>query len=207
VSDVVVVDDGSTDATADAARETGVAVVVRQERNRGKAKALEAGFTHATGDLLLLLDADLCETACEAAALVAPVVEGKADMTIATFPVVPGRGGGRGIVVRLARAGIRRATGRTMVAPLSGQRCLTRAAFQSALPFARGFGIEVGLSIDVLRAGFRVVEIETQMDHRVTQNDWRAQRHRLRQLRDVALALLPRLLVVAAFGRQGRSAF
>jgi hypothetical protein len=97
-------------------------------------------------------------------------------------------------VVRLSRWGIRRATGQTMIAPLSGQRCLTLPAFVAARPLAHGFGVETAMTIDVLRAGYRVLEVPTQMDHRVTGNDWRAQRHRLRQLRDVLRALVPRLL-------------
>ncbi len=156
---------------------------------------MEAGADAADpAHLLLFLDADLGVTAAEAAVLIPPVSSGAADMTIATFPVVPGRGGGRGIVVRASRWGIRRLTGRTMAAPLSGQRCLTPAVLRAARPLARGFGVETGLTIDALRAGFRVVEVPTTMDHRVGQNDWRAQVHRARQLRDVVRAMVPRLL-------------
>jgi glycosyltransferase involved in cell wall biosynthesis len=194
VAEVIVVDDGSADDTAGAAERCG-AVVVRLLRNGGKARALEAGATRAmAANLLLLLDADLGETAREAGVLITPVAAGEADMTVATFPVIPGRGGGMGGVVRVSRAGILRVTGTTMKAPLSGQRCLTRAAWECALPLAAGFGVETALTIDVLRAGLRVHEIETRMDHRVTGNDWRARLHRARQLRDVARALIPRLL-------------
>lgn len=193
VAEVVVVDDGSPDDTARAAEAAG-ARVLRHARNRGKAAAMETGADAATGDLLLFLDADLRRTAREAAALVPPVAGGEAEMSIALFPVVPGRGGGRGVVVRLSRWGIARLTGRAMRQPLSGQRCVTRSVFQRARPLARGFGVETALTIDVLRAGGRVVEVETAMDHRVGGNDWRAQRHRIKQLRDVARALAPRLL-------------
>ena len=130
---MIVVDDGSGDATGQVAADAG-ARVVRQTRG-GKARAMEAGADAADpGHLLLFLDADLGTTAAEAAVLLPPVVSGVADMTIATFPVVPGRGGGRGIVVRASRWGIRRATGRTMVAPLSGQRCLTPAVLSCRAP-------------------------------------------------------------------------
>jgi glycosyltransferase involved in cell wall biosynthesis len=193
VGEVIVVDDGSADDTGKAAAMAG-ATVVHQVHNRGKAAAMEAGADAATGALLLFLDADLGATACEAQVLIAPVLSGETDVTIATFPVIPGRGGGMGLVVRLSRAGIRWAAGRTLVTPLSGQRCLTRTAFAAARPLARGFGVETAMTIDLLRAGFRILEIPTKMDHRVTQNDLRARLHRLRQLRDVGLALAPRLL-------------
>lgn len=193
VTEVIVVDDGSPDATAEAAKKAG-AIVVRHEKNAGKARAMETGADKTAGDLLLFLDADLGETAREASVLLGPVQSGEADVTIATFPVIPGRGGGMGVVVRVSREGVRRATGRTMAAPLSGQRCLTREAFAAARPLAPGFGVETAMTIDVLRAGFRILEVPTRMDHRVTGRDFRARVHRARQLRDVLLALLPRLL-------------
>lgn len=202
---VVVVSDGSSDETAERAREAGAHVVLHA-RNRGKAAAMETGANAAQAALpsdfcLLFLDADLENTTSEAAPLLAPVLCGAADMSIATFPHLAGRGGGRGVVVRTARWGIARATGRTMAAPLSGQRCITRAAFAAARPLARGFGVETALTIDVLRAGFRVVEVPARLDHRVTGRDWRSQRHRLRQLRDVVRALAPRLLFVRRGGK------
>lgn len=141
---------------------------------------------------LLFLDADLEESAAHAGALIEPVLAGEVDMTIATLPAQRVAGGGRGLVVRLARAGIEQATGWSPVQPLSGQRCLTRSAFQAALPLAPGFGVEVGLTIDLLRQGYRVREVETPLHHRVTGADWRAQLHRGRQWLHVGRALVAR---------------
>lgn len=197
---VWVVDDGSSDETARHAEEAG-AMVVHLSQNSGKAHALTEGVRAALADpegknteLLLFLDADLEKTAALASALVEPVQRSEADMTIATFPVKPGKGGGFGAVVRVARWGVKRATGRTMAAPLSGQRCLTLAAWQAAQPLAPGFGVEVALTIDVLQFGLRVQEVPTEMDHRVTGRSFSARLHRARQLRDVLRALAPRLL-------------
>ncbi|MES2461439.1 MAG: glycosyltransferase family 2 protein [Armatimonadota bacterium] len=193
VREVIVVDDGSTDATSAAAESAG-ARVIRLAQNGGKARAMEAGADASDSPLFLFLDADLQETAERAAGLIGPVLNGDADMTIAVFPTIPGRGGGMGLVVRLSRWGVRKMTGRSLSAPLSGQRCLRREVLAASRPLARGFGVETALNIDALRAGFNVVEIETNMDHRVTGNDLRARLHRARQLRDVAAALVPRLL-------------
>lgn len=191
----LVVDDGSADATAAEAARAG-AQVVRHQRNRGKAAAMETGAaTVAAADhagaprLLLFLDADLEGTAIGARALVPPVRGGVADMTIAVLPPQRIAGGGRGFVVRAARAGIERATGFTAVAPLSGQRCLTRPAFEAARPLAHGFGVETALTIDLLRAGMRVLEVDCELHHRVTGADWRGQLHRLRQYVHVQRAL------------------
>jgi hypothetical protein len=195
---VVVVDDGSTDATAELAAAAG-ARVLRRLNSRGKAAAMEAGAAlvarteaaeRGSGRLLLFLDADLADSAAAAAALVPPVRAGLADMTIAVLPPQRRAGGGHGFVVRLATRGIKRATGVTFAQPLSGQRCLTRAAFEAARPLAHGFGVETALTIDLLRGGFRVTTVPCELHHRVTGSDWRSQRHRLRQFWHVALALV-----------------
>jgi glycosyltransferase involved in cell wall biosynthesis len=196
---VVVVDDGSTDGTAELARDAG-AVVTRHRRNRGKAAALESGaeavrIVDQADEVprhLLFLDADLGDTAAAAGPLVTPVVDDEADMTIAILPRQHSPGGGRGRVVRLSTSGIVRASGFTPTQPLSGQRCLTRAAFDAALPLAAGFGVETGLTIDLVRAGFRVREVEVPFHHRVTGTDWRAKVHRGRQFVDVARAIAVR---------------
>jgi hypothetical protein len=113
-------------------------------------------------------------------------------MTIATLPPQATPAGGRGFVVRLARDGVAEATGWTQEQPLSGQRAITRAAFSAALPLAAGWGVEVGLTIDVLRQGLRVAEVPVDLHHRVTGTDWRAQAHRARQFWDVWRALRAR---------------
>jgi glycosyltransferase involved in cell wall biosynthesis len=208
---VVVVDDGSADATESAAREAG-AVVTRHLRNRGKAAAMETGaeLVRVLDDragsrrALLFLDADLEATAAAAAALVPPVIRGEADMTIAVLPPQRRVGGGHGLVVRLARDGIRVATGWEATQPLSGQRCLTREAFEAALPLAAGFGVETALTIDLLRRGLRVREVESDLHHRVTGADLAAQLHRGRQYRDVARALAARRLLVPTLRSRAR---
>jgi Glycosyl transferase family 2 len=197
----LVVDDGSKDGTAAAARRAG-AVVTRHARNRGKGAAMETGAA-AVALLdqreqrdrprhLLFLDADLAGTAALAGPLTDPVLAGRADMTIAVFATTV-KLGGHGLVVGLSGAGIRRATGWRPAQPLNGQRCLTRAAFEAARPLAPGWGVETALTIDLLRQGLRVVEVEVELAHRATGTGMRAQLHRAHQLTDVARALAVRL--------------
>jgi glycosyltransferase involved in cell wall biosynthesis len=198
---VVVVDDGSTDGTAEVAERAG-AVVVRHEKNLGKAAAMETGAAAvaqrdgARARHLLFLDADLTDSATGAEPLIEPVVSGRADMTIGTLPAQVradgSEAGGRGFVVRLARSGIEQATGWAPEQPLSGQRCLTRAAFEAALPLASGFGVETALSIDLGRKGFRIIEVPIDVRHRATGTDLRGQLHRGRQFLHVRRALAAR---------------
>jgi glycosyltransferase involved in cell wall biosynthesis len=197
---VIVVDDGSKDGTADAARSAG-AVVTRHARNRGKGAAMETG-AEAVALLdqrerrdrprhLLFLDADLGGTAAAAGPLIEPVLAGTTDMTIAVFATTV-KLAGHGLVVGLSGSGIRRATGWRPAQPLNGQRCLTRAAFEAARPLARGWGVETAMSIDLLRKGLRVTEVEVELAHRATGTGMRAQLHRAHQLTDVARALATR---------------
>ena len=140
---------------------------------------------------LLFLDADLSDTAGQAGPLMDPVTAGTADMTIAVFAATV-KLGGHGLVVGLSGAGIRRATGWQPRQPLNGQRCLTRAAFEAARPLARGWGVETALTIDLLRQGLRIAEVEVELAHRATGTGLRAQLHRAHQLTDVARALAAR---------------
>jgi glycosyltransferase involved in cell wall biosynthesis len=202
---VVVVDDGSTDRTRDVATHEG-AVVVSHYRPQGKAAAMVLGASVAAvvdardgvdARHLLFLDADLGDTAVEAAPLVEPVRGGAADMTIAVLPAsLNTDGGGHGFVVRLSRRGVVRLAGFVPTQPLSGQRCLTRAAFDAARPLARGVGVETGLTIDLVRRGFRVVEVPVPFRHRVTGRDLGAQLHRGVQYVHVARALAVRWLPI-----------
>jgi len=198
---VIVVDDGSRDTTASIALRAG-AQVVSHEVNRGKAAAMETGAARAAAldasvghdapRALLFIDADLQASAAATATVVEPVLAGEADMTIALIPPQATAGGGSGRVVRLARRAIRQATGWSATQPLSGTRCINRQAFDAALPLAVGWGVETGLTIDILGAGFRVVEVPCELHHRVTGSDLRGQLHRAGQYRDVWLAVLDR---------------
>ena len=206
---VLVVDDGSEDNTQDVARDAG-AVVVRHSHNRGKAAAMETGaavvaMRDAAGRaprLLLFIDGDLAETAVNTAPLVAPVLDGQADMSIALLPPQPGAGG-RGIVVGAARRAIASMTGWTPTQPLSGMRCLTREAFEAATPLARGWGVETGMTIDLLRLGYVAVEVPCDLRHRPSGTDLRGQMHRAAQYRDVQLAISARRMRAAGGAVRG----
>ncbi len=198
---ILVVNDGSRDETRILAERAGAAVI-SHPKPRGKGAAMETGAEavrllddqegRAVPRHLLFLDADLGDTARQAGPLAEPVRRGEADMTVAVFSSTV-KLGGHGFVVSLSGAGIRHATGWRPAQPLNGQRCLTRAAFDAARPIASGFGAETALTIDLLRKGMRVTEVEVPLAHRATGSDWRSQLHRARQFADVGRALARRL--------------
>ncbi|MCL2680516.1 MAG: glycosyltransferase family 2 protein [Coriobacteriia bacterium] len=191
VKRVVVIDDGSKDDTAQLAVDAG-ARVIRAYRNVGKGPALEhAAKQSEDAEIILLLDADLAESASQAALLLQPVLANEADMTIARFPKPAGKAG-FGLVKKLAAFEIRRAGGDAadFQAPLSGQRAITQDCLKNIRPFVRGYGVEVALTARALRKGYRVKEVETTMSHKATGRNLRGFLHRGKQFRDVLGALV-----------------
>ena len=187
VAHVVVIDDGSKDATGSIAQRVGVDVI-RNDKNQGKGAALQLGAERIGAldfDTVLLLDADLGASAREAEYLLGPVINGLADMTIGVLPR-PSGSGGFGVVKDLARGAIRDlGGGYDAQAPLSGQRALTRECLEAVLPFANGYGVEVGMTIKALMKNLRILEVLVNMEHRATGNDLPGFIHRGKQYLDV----------------------
>ncbi len=179
-SGIIVVDGDSTDATAERAEEAG-AVVIRFGR-RGKGEALSAGERAAPPGPLLLCDGDLNGS-------LAPLARGVADLVVAAF--TRRSGGGFGVAKRVARELIRLRTGFVTSEPLSGQRHLSARGRAAAFPLAPGFGCELRMTIDVVRAGLAVEEVDVDLEHRETGRDLAGFAHRGRQFLDTLLAVGP----------------
>lgn len=188
-----VADDGSTDATSAVARGAG-AQVLRNERRIGKGGAVTLAASAAmreacaggdgrdTETIFILCDGDLGESAAELVALADAVARGELDVAVAAF--ARRVGGGVGMALAFARWAIRRRCGLRTLAPISGQRALSAGALRDTLPFADGFGMEIGITIDAVRAGRRVGEIELDLSHRASGRTLSGFLHRARQLVD-----------------------
>lgn len=169
---IVVVDDGSTDDTAQVARAAG-AVAVRHSVIRGRASAMETGVKVAAmrdrvdwpQRFILFLEQDLGDSAVEAAALVEAVKARVADCAIAA-PLKQGSRRFAG-VTSVAWKGIRARTGWMSHNPLSTQRCMTREVLSAVMPFSSGWGVDVGMTIDTLVEGYSVVEIPCDLHSRM----------------------------------------
>jgi glycosyltransferase involved in cell wall biosynthesis len=200
---VLVADDGSTDGSAEVAVAHG-AEVVRSERNVGKggaatlaAERLLSAADSSTaavdapaplaGDasgppVVLLCDGDLAASADALILLVEEVRAGRADLAVAAF--AHRVGGGFGWALGFARWAIRRRCGFEAGAPISGQRALRADVLPAVVPFAPRFGMEIGMTVDAVRAGYRVREVELPLAHRATGRTLRGFLHRGRQLLD-----------------------
>ena len=189
-----VADDASTDGTAEVAMAAGAQVVSRG-RPHGKGAnvtaAVEAALSAEPAPAVVLLcDGDLAGSAAGLAPLVAAVEGGECDLAVAAFSRRVG--GGFGLALGFAGWAIRRRCGFEAGAPISGQRALRVEALRATLPFARGYGMEIGMTIDAVRAGYRLREYELDLSHRASGRSLAGFAHRARQLADFARVYLSR---------------
>ncbi|MEN6459832.1 MAG: glycosyltransferase family 2 protein [Syntrophomonas sp.] len=183
IAEIIVINDGSTDDTSEKAQGEGV-TVIDLNPNRGKGGAMNAVVPYIKTDVVAFLDGDLGAAAGEAGKIIRPVVEGITDLCIASFPP-PRKKGGFGIVKGTAAWAIRKVGKIEVTAPLSGQRAMTLKVLKTVTPFHEGYGVELGMSINALLHGFRLMEVPTTMTHKETGRDLRGFIHRGQQFIDV----------------------
>jgi glycosyltransferase involved in cell wall biosynthesis len=181
-----VADDASSDGTAEVAMSAGARVVSRG-RPHGKGGNVSAAAEAALSEgeppaIVLLCDGDLGDSAARLGPLVEAVEAGECDLAVAAFGTRIG--GGFGLALGFAHWAIRRRCGFGAKAPISGQRAMRAEVLRAVLPFAGGYGMELGMTVDAVRAGYRVGEYELDLSHRVTGRSFRGFLHRGRQLFD-----------------------
>ena len=185
---LIVADDASSDATPHVALQEGAELVRAPARmGKGGVADLAVERLRASGPLpdVLLADGDLGSSAGQLAELV-----GEGDLVVAVFSKRVG--GGFGIALGFAAWAIKQLTGLEPQAPISGQRYLSARAVEAVTPFAPGFGMEIGMTVDAHRAGLRLTEVELDLDHRTTGKTAPGFVHRARQLRDFLRVYLSR---------------
>ncbi len=194
VADVLVVDDGSVDGTAHAAKRAG-ARVVRASGAPGKGRAMAEGARHTAGDVVVFLDADVRNYGPDTIErLVAPLASDPGVVMVKgayTRPLdgVPHEGGR--VTQLLARPLLERlfpALGH-LRQPLAGEVAIRRDALD-ALSLEPGYGVEIGMLIDVASRFGPAAIREVDLGERVHRNRPLAELRR--QAREVLDAVMDR---------------
>jgi glucosyl-3-phosphoglycerate synthase len=191
---VMVADDASTDGTQQEAMRHGAWLISRR-RPHGKGGNVTAAAEAAVGEFdggatALLCDADLGGSAAGLVPLVEAIEADRCDLAVARF--ADPEGGGFGFTLGYARKAVERHCGERLETPLSGQRAMRVSTLRALIPFARGWGLETGMTIDAIRAGYRLEEIELPLQHRATGRTPAGFLHRASQLRDIRRAVRSR---------------
>jgi glycosyltransferase involved in cell wall biosynthesis len=157
---VYVVDDGSTDGTGDVGRGGGTgATVLRHETNRGKGAALATGLAAALAagaQIIVTLDADGQHPPADIPRLLAPIVEGRADLVLGARERSGAMPFGRRVTNWLSARLATRIAGQGVSDAQTGFRAFTRAVAERVRPTGDRFDYETAFLLGACDAGFRV---------------------------------------------------
>ena len=193
VDTILVIDDGSKDSTSEIAKDAGTEVL-KLDKNLGKGNALKKGLETIKTTIIAFVDADIGETAIEIEKLILPILEGRADVTIGKIPFVPGKGG-FGIVKKFSRFALEKLTGIGLESVLSGQRCFRKEIMNPKFLKYNRFGIEFGMTVDLINSNVRIMEVPIHIHHRVTGKDLKGFIHRGKQFFDILAVFLSKSLL------------
>ena len=167
--EIVVVDDGSKDRTREILKTISGIQVVLHERNSGKGAAVKTGFRAATGDIVLIQDADLEYDPQDYRALVQPILDGRVDAVMGSrFTVAPPRFFGTGakspffthyigniLIVRLTNA----LYGHSATDYEGCYKAFAKSVVDGIAIEATGFEYDNELICKLLRRGHRIAEV------------------------------------------------
>ncbi|SHH08532.1 glycosyltransferase family 2 protein [Tepidibacter thalassicus] len=195
INEIIVVDDGSSDNTFEIASSYEAVKTYKLDKNMGKGYALNYGLKIAmkNSDVIGFLDADLGKTSREVEKLIYPILNNECDVTIAKFPPAKKKGG-FGFVKKLAKSGVKFLTGEELDSTLSGQRVFKKEVLKEFNEIPFGYGVEVGMTIDIINKGYKIKEVLVNMTHNETGRNLKGFIHRGKQFYHINIILIKKIL-------------
>lgn len=161
--EIIVVDDCSSDRTSEIARAFPEVALLRLERNSGKGRAVRAGMEKATGDMLIIQDADLEYDVRDYVAMVTAFLEGRGHIVYGSRYLASGRRAGQSLAAYLGGRSLSLAalacTGTYLTDTVTALKLFPRQVLQELPLVTSGFELDHELTAKVLARGYRIVEV------------------------------------------------
>jgi glycosyltransferase involved in cell wall biosynthesis len=170
--EIIVVDDGSTDETPLLLAQQPDVIVLRHERNMGKGMAIRTAIAHATGDIIIIQDADLEYDPMDIPRVVAPIAEGKAQVVYGSRFLTARRPKGmrlpNWLINRLLAMMVRWLYWHPLTDEATCYKAF-RASLLKSIPLAcRRFEFCPEVTAKVLRRGVKILEVPISYEARTT---------------------------------------
>ena len=156
ITEIIVVDDGSTDSTYRVVSEEQDVLLLKHDKNKGKGAAIKTGLKKVTNDIVLFLDADLSEiNETQVEAIIQPILDGNADITKTKFKREAGR------VTELTAKPLLNFffPELSFEQPLSGQFAAVKR-FLDKIDLEHDYGVDIGIVLDADALGLRIQEVD-----------------------------------------------
>lgn len=156
ITEIIVVDDGSTDNTYNIVSQQQGVLLLKHEKNKGKGAAIKTGLKKVTNDIVLFLDADLSEiNESQVKAIIQPILDGNADITKTKFKREAGR------VTELTAKPLLNFffPELSFEQPLSGQFAAIKR-FLDKIDLEHDYGVDIGIVLDADAQGLRIQEVD-----------------------------------------------
>jgi glycosyltransferase involved in cell wall biosynthesis len=159
--EILVIDDGSTDQTSEIVKKIDDVRLIAHEVNKGKGAALKTGFEAANGDIIVIQDADMEYLPKEIPKLIAPLIEGTADVVYGSR--FKGTLYGMTFAHSLGNLGLTLTTsllfGTKVTDMMTGYKVFQKSVLKNINIKADRFEVEPDITGRILQTGYRLIEL------------------------------------------------